>query len=128
MHALPSPAARRSPPLPPQLSGSLRPEASKPTAAPSQASKPAAPDSDSLDNARERKLTVPEKSIPIRALSKGNRSVSTPTNEPDPALTDSQAGQSTAVLGTVVGGRYYVRRLIGWGASTRPSILRLANG
>jgi serine/threonine protein kinase len=97
------------PPLPPQVSGGLRPEPSK----------PAAPDSDSVDNARERKMTVREPSIPIRELSKGNRSASTPMNDSEPALTDSQAGQSTAVLGTVIGGRYYVRRLIGEGGMGR---------
>jgi serine/threonine protein kinase len=97
------------PPLPPGLSGALRPEPSK----------PGAPDLDSVDNARERKMTVREPSIPIRELSKGNRSTSTPINDSEPALTDSQAGQSTAVLGTVIGGRYYVRRLIGEGGMGR---------
>jgi len=104
------------PPLPSQRSSSPAQTTSS-SSSPSQKTDPTAVESD--PEQRERRLTVPERSIGFRDPSKANRTDSiTPVSEP--ILADSQDGsRSTAVLGTVVGGRYYVRRLCGEGGMGR---------
>jgi eukaryotic-like serine/threonine-protein kinase len=108
---------------PPALPAGARPAAAPGVPAPATAQKlpsaersepgAATADSSGDDHARDRRLTVREPSL-------GFRDPSTVVREPDAALTESQnSGRSTAVLGTVVGGRYYVRKLCGEGGMGR---------
>jgi serine/threonine-protein kinase len=105
-HAAPPPTPKTAPPPPPS-GPPTAPEKPKSDATAEARERGRAFTGYSVDDHRERRMTVRE---PTGKLSESGIS-----------LTDSQnsGGLSTAVLGTVIGGRYYVRKLCGEGGMGR---------